>query len=99
MNVPADPDKFPKMLLVRQNSAIPHIPVAQHTAAMNWSEVELRVFAVPGAPAGRVTALFALPDGALQQLELRPAAGSYALARDPLGGRVRWRITVAAINR
>ncbi len=91
--------QIPIVLLVRQNAAIPHIPVAQHTAAMNWSEVELRVFAVPGASADPITGLFALPDGALQQLELRPAAGSYTLARDPLGGRVRWRITVAAVTR
>ena len=78
---------------------IPHIAVAQHTAAMNWSEVELRVFAAPGGIGGPITGLFALPDGALQQLELRPAAGSYALARDPLGGRVRWHITTPATHR
>ena len=91
--------QIPIVLLVRQNVAIPHIPVAQHTAAMNWSEVELRVFAVPGGTAGPISGLFALPDGALHQLELRPAAGSYALARDPLGGKVRWRITTAATRR
>jgi len=91
--------QIPIVLLVRQNAAIPHIPVAQHTAAMNWSEVELRVFAVPGATASPVTGLFALPDGALQQLQLRPASGSYTLARDPFGGKVRWRITVPAVSR
>jgi len=91
--------QIPIVLLVRQNAAIPHIPVAQHTAAMNWGEVELRVFAVPGTTAGPVTGLFALPDGALQQLELRPAGSSYALARDPLGGKVRWRITTASVRR
>jgi hypothetical protein len=66
---------------------------------MNWSEVELRVFAAPGGTAGPITGLFALPDGALQQLELRPAGSSYALARDPLGGKVRWRITVPPVRR
>jgi len=91
--------QIPIVLLVRQNAAIPHIPVAQHTAAMNWSEVELRVFAVPGGIGGPITGLFALPDGALQQLELRPAAGSYALTRDPLGGKVRWRITTSTARR
>ena len=91
--------QIPIVLLIRQNVAIPHIPVAQYTAAMNWSEVELRVFAVSGGTAGPITGLFALPDGALHQLELRPAAGSYALVRDPLGGKVRWRITTAATRR
>ena len=92
-------NQIPIVLLVRQNAVIPHIAVAQHTAAMNWSDVELRVFAAPGAPAGPVTGLFALPDGTLQRLELRPAGGSYALARDPLGGKVRWRITTPAVTR
>ena len=91
--------QIPTVLLARQNVAIPHISVAQHTAAMNWSDVELRVFAVPGGTAGPITGLFALPDGALHQLELRPAAGSYALARDPLGGKVRWHITTPTTRR
>ena len=71
--------EIPIVLLVRQNAVIPHIAVAQHTAAMNWSEVELRVFAAPGATASTATGLFALPDGPLQQVELRPTGGSYAL--------------------
>jgi len=78
---------------------IPRIAVAQHTAAMNWSEVELRVFTVSGPPAGVATGLFALPNGPLQQVELRPTGGSYALARDPLGGTVRWRITTPTARR
>ena len=91
--------EIPIVLLVRQNAVIPRIAVAQHTAAMNWSEVELRVFTVSGPPAGVATGLFALPNGPLQQVELRPTGGSYALARDPLGGTVRWRITTPTARR
>jgi alpha-D-xyloside xylohydrolase len=80
----------PIVVLARNRAVIPHIGLAQSTAQMNWSEIELRVF---GDGDGPVTGLFALPDGDLERLDLRPAAGGYALVRDPLRGRVRWRIT------
>jgi len=54
------------------------------------SEIELRVFGAGDAP---VTGVFALPNGELHRLELRPGAAGYALAMDPLRGRVHWRIT------
>jgi hypothetical protein len=60
---------------------------------MNWNDVELRVFRATPATTGTLTGLFALPDGPLRELELRPAGGGYALARDPTAGKVRWRIT------
>jgi alpha-D-xyloside xylohydrolase len=84
----------PIVVLVRDGAVVPHIAVAQHTAAMNWHDVELRVFQAPGATNDRVlTGLFALPDSPLQQLELRAAGGGYTLTRDPTAGKVRWRVT------
>ena len=78
----------PIIVMVRNGAIIPHIGLAQSTAQMNWNEIELRVFGAGDAPA---TGLFALPDGELHRLELRP--GAAALARDPLRGKVRWRVT------
>jgi len=66
--------------------------VAQHTAAIDWREVELRVFSTDSGPA---TGGFALPNGELHTLELRPTATGYALLRDPLAGKVKWRVTRA----
>jgi alpha-D-xyloside xylohydrolase len=80
----------PIIALARNGAVIPHIALAQSTAQMNWNEIELRVFGSGDAPA---TGLFALPNGELQSLELRPGAGGYTLVSDPLRGRVRWRIT------
>jgi alpha-D-xyloside xylohydrolase len=85
---------IPIVVLARDGAVLPHIAVAQHTAAMNWNDVELRVFRAPGATDRPLTGLFAPPDGPLQQLELRAAGGGYALTRDPTAGKVRWRITV-----
>ena len=90
---------IPIVLLVKNNSVIPHIAVAQHTAAMNWNEIELRVYTSPAANRDPATGLFALPDGALDMLQLNRVFGRYVLARDPLGGVVRWRITEAPVSR
>jgi alpha-D-xyloside xylohydrolase len=80
----------PIVVLARNGAVIPHVALAQSTAQMNWNEIELRVFGSGDAPA---SGLFALPNGELHGLELRPGAGGYTLVSDPLRGRVRWRIT------
>jgi alpha-D-xyloside xylohydrolase len=82
--------EVPIILLAREGAVIPHIGLAQSTAQMNWHDIELRVFGAGDAP---VTGLFALPNGELHRLELRPGAAGYTLASDPLRGSVRWRIT------
>ncbi len=69
--------------------AIPHVKVAQSTAEMDWSAIELRVFSSDGQPA---TGLVALPDGEVNRVELEPVSGGFRLRNDPFGGRVRWTI-------
>ncbi len=81
---------IPIVLLVRDHAVIPHIALAQSTAAMNWREIELRVFSTDDAPA---TGTFALPRGEAYGLTVRKGAEGYALADDPLPGRVHWRVT------
>ena len=86
------PGPVPAVVMVRGGSIIPHVPVAQHTAGMSWSDVELRVFeAARQAPSA---GLFSLPDGELVTLTLEPR--QRALAQDPLTGKVRWRVTRGA---
>ena len=91
-DIPAGP--IPIVVLVRNHAVIPHVAVAQHTGAIDWSDVELRVFTTDGGPA---TGGFALPNGELYALELTPTPPGYALLRDPLRGRVKWRITRAPL--
>jgi alpha-D-xyloside xylohydrolase len=78
--------QIPIVLLVRDHAVIPHVAVAQHTGAIDWSRVELRAFSSDGAPA---TGSVAVADGAVH--EVRVEGGR--LVRDPLAGRVTWRIT------
>lgn len=81
--------QIPVILLVKDNSVIPHIGVAQSTSQMNWNDIELRVFSTGGSQA---TGLFSLPEGNLQRLRLDAAQRNFVLKEDPLQGKVKWRI-------
>ena len=82
------PGAVPIVVLVKNGSAIPHIAVAQSTAAQNWNDVEVRVFSTRGTAASGV---FALPSGDLMPLSIAP--GQRTITTDPLPGKVKWRIT------
>ena len=77
---------IPIVLLVKDHTVLPHLAVAQSTSAMNWRDVELRVFSSDGGPA---EGSFALPGERVQSLRVEGAR----LIADPFGGRVKWRIT------
>jgi alpha-D-xyloside xylohydrolase len=87
---------IPIVLLVRGGALIPHATVAQHTGAIDWSKIELRVY---GASSAGATGLFALPDGDLHALTAVPARGGFGLKEDPLKGRVTWELRAAASAR
>ena len=82
--------EIPVVLLVRDHSVLPHLKVAQSTKDMDWNNIELRVFSTDNAT---VSGLFALPEGDLLTINLRPSAGDFALVNDPLRGKVKWQIT------
>ena len=83
--------QVPIVVMVREGSVVPHAAVAQHTGAMDWSAVELRVYPAGATRGVRPAAgLFSLPDGDLVVLEV--PAGTRALSTDPLAGRVKWRV-------
>ncbi len=76
---------IPIVLMVKDHTVLPHIAVAQSTSAMNWNEVQLRVFNSGGPATGQ----FALPGGTVQALQVNGTR----LVRDPLAGKVKWRVT------
>ena len=59
--------EIPVILLVKNQAVIPHIAVAQSTADLDWSKIELRVFSTENTTA---SGLFSLPDGELHPLTL-----------------------------
>ncbi|WP_189338172.1 hypothetical protein [Paenibacillus sp. IHB B 3084] len=44
---------------MREGAAVPHIPLAQSTADMNWSQIEWRIYEAPGKLEG--TEFIAIP--------------------------------------
>jgi alpha-D-xyloside xylohydrolase len=81
---------IPAVILVRDGAAIPHIKLAQSTAAMDWSNLELVVYAADSKTA---QGLVCLPsDVKLNKLSLTQQGGQFRLAGDPLSGKVTWTI-------
>ena len=82
--------KIPIVILVRDGAVIPHIALAQSTAQMDWSALELRVFT---SGKDECTGLVCLPsDQKLHTLKLNQKDGKFMLAKDPFGGKVSWTI-------
>jgi alpha-D-xyloside xylohydrolase len=78
-------------VLVREGSVVPHIKLAQSTGFMDWSELELRVYADSAAQAsGKVC----LPsDDLLKEIRLTAHNGQFVLADDPFQGKIKFKIT------
>lgn len=83
--------EIPIVVLVKSGTVIPHIELAQSTKDMNWSNLELRVFAADGEPAsGRIY----LPDGnTVETVTVTQENGEFTLVEDPFNGSVNWEIT------
>ena len=87
--------KIPVVMLVRDGTVLPQIGLAQSTAQMDWTKLELVVFATD--PTANANGLVCLPsDGLLQKLELERKAAGFAFRNDPLGGRVKWSVRASS---
>ncbi|MBX7172228.1 MAG: DUF4968 domain-containing protein [Pyrinomonadaceae bacterium] len=81
--------EIPIILLVKNNSVLPHVKPAQSTSEIDWNNVELKVFSTDKA---NVSGKFALPNGDLQTLDLNFAKDNYVLKNDFSGGKIKWQI-------
>lgn len=82
--------EIPEVILVRDGTVLPHIALAQSTMQMDWSKLELVVFAKNATVA---KGLVCLPsDNTLRELTLNRAGDTFTLANDPLAGKVAWTI-------
>ena len=81
--------EIPAVILVRDGAAIPHAAVAQSTARIDWTKLELVTFVAKGAKA---RGLVCLPsDDVLHEVAV-DAAGRFLPSGDPLAGKVRWTV-------
>ena len=88
--------KIPEIILVRDGTVVPHIALAQSTAQMDWSKIELVVYA---KDATTVKGSIFLPgDGELHELTLTKENGTFKLASDPAAGKVTWQVRANSGN-
>jgi len=87
---------IPEIILVRDGTVIPEIKLAQSTAQMDWSKIELRVFAKDATTA---KGLIFLP-GATEthELTLTKSGKSFKLDADSSAGKVAWNISGAVTH-
>lgn len=82
--------KIPIIMLVHNGSVIPHIKLAQSTMDMDWSHLELDVFATDTT---RANGLVCLPsDQVLHEIDVSKQGKTFRLESDPLAGKVFWKI-------
>lgn len=77
------------VILVRDGSVLPHIKLAQNTGGMDWSQIELKVYA---ADASEATGLVCLPsDNQLHPLTV--SVKGHQVKADGLEGKVKFKVT------
>jgi alpha-D-xyloside xylohydrolase len=83
--------KIPAVILVRDGAAIPLIKLAQSTIQMDWSNLDLVVYATDTQKSAQ--GLICLPsDNKLHSISLTKKKGKFVLDKDPLAGKVTWKI-------
>jgi alpha-D-xyloside xylohydrolase len=106
--------EIPVIMLVRDGTVLPHIGLAQSTAQMDWTKIELVVFAAD-KETRTASGLLCLPtenevktvtlerNGAIPASAMSAGTGAgggggFALRADPLGGRVKWSVRAAEVK-
>jgi alpha-D-xyloside xylohydrolase len=85
---------IPVVMLVRDGTVLPQIQPAQSTMQMDWSKLDLVVYAKNSRPAKGLVCLPA--DNVLHELVLNKSGSGFKLANDPLAGKVTWNLRPAA---
>ena len=79
--------QIPVVMLVREGAVIPHMQLAQSTKDLDWSNLEMVVYA---ANAQNAQGLVCLPsDNTLRRVETVRRNGAFALVSDPLAGKAK----------
>ena len=82
--------ELPIVVLVREGTIIPHIALAQSTIEMDWSTLDLVVYA---SDAKQASGLICLPkEQELRLVSVTREEGRYSLVNDPVEGKVDWNV-------
>ncbi len=85
---------IPEIILVRDGTVVPRIALAQSTAQMDWTKIELAVFAT-GEISTAKGSVFLPGDSELHELSVTKQGNAFKLGTDPFVGRVTWNIGLA----
>ena len=83
--------KIPEIILVRDGTVLPRIALAQSTAQMDWSKLELAVLANDSTKASGQVCLPS--DNELRSISVSKSNAGWQLDSDPLAGKTAWTIT------
>lgn len=83
--------KIPEIILVRDGTVLPRIALAQSTAQMDWSKLELAVLANDSTKASGQVCLPS--DNELRPVSVSKSNAGWQLDSDPLAGKTAWTIT------
>ncbi len=85
-----DVGETPAVILIRDGAVIPHMKLAQSTSNMDWSQIDLKVYA---SDATSAKGFVCLPeDQKLVEVNLSKSGNSFKLDSNPLEGRVRFNV-------
>ena len=87
---------IPAIILVRDGTVLPHIALAQSTAQLDWSKLELRVYAKDAVTAKGL--VFLPGDSAAHPVTVTKSGDKFKLDTDPLNGKVAWTISAGEIR-
>jgi alpha-D-xyloside xylohydrolase len=88
--------EIPVIALVKDGAAIPHIKLAQSTAFMDWSALELVVYAVDSK---NIQSMVCLPSELkLHKVTLTRQGKQFKLNEDPFAGKVTWTIREVSVK-
>jgi alpha-D-xyloside xylohydrolase len=87
---------LPVVLLVRDGTVVPEIKLAQCTKDMDWSKLNLHVFAKNATTASGL--VFLPGENQTHELTLTKSGDSFKLDTDPLAGKVAWKISTGKVH-
>jgi alpha-D-xyloside xylohydrolase len=88
--------KIPEIILVRDGTVLPHIALAQSTSQMDWSKIELVVYAKDATTAKGL--VFLPGDSAAHEVTLTKSGKSFKLDGNPFSENVSLKISGAELH-
>lgn len=85
--------EIPIVVLIKDGTVIPHIKLAQSTQAMDWSKLDLKVYAAEGT--NTATGKVYLPEGdQVETITVNREGNSFKVSGNPLSGQTTFKITL-----